>query len=154
MKASNKDVTERYFEERMQKMTQDFMELSRQYVLDSEVVSWYKGVWIVLDSVAVEFEMGKVRLNRIFERMRKNLPGFYEDKEADVLEEMLIRDLENVGLNIRETCHEYFETKERLKKYEKFIEVEKCKSEARAKEKELLKNINTNLFKKGVGKYV
>ena len=154
MKASNMSMEERMALEQKQKMCEDFKGISQQYVKDLETMAWYRGVWMVLVAVSAEFRFAKTRLGRILLRIGKMLSGLIEDKQADVLDEMLIRDLEAVGMNIRKTCPDYFEAKERHKQYGKFVDMKKAKAEAEAKEKAFLKNINTNLFKKGFGKYV
>lgn len=154
MKASNMSMEERMILEQKQKMCEDFKDISQQYIKDLETMAWYRGVWVVLVAVSAEYGFAKTRLGKILLRVGKMIPGLYEDKQADVLDEILIRDLEIVGMNIRNTCTEYFEAKERHKKYGKFVDMKKAKAESEAKEKELLKKINVNLFKKGVGKYV
>lgn len=154
MKASNMSMEERMILEQKQKMCEDFKDISQQYIKDLETMSWYRGVWVVLVAVSAEYGFAKTRLGNILLRVGKMLPGLVEDKQADVLDETLIRDLEAVGMNIRKTCPDYFEAKERHKQYGKFVDMKKAKAEAEAKEKELLKKINVNLFKKGVGRYV
>ena len=66
------------------------------------------------------------------------LPSLIEDRNAEVMDEMLILDLERLGLDIRETHGEYFECADRLKEFGKYIDGEKDRKEAEAKEKELL----------------
>lgn len=154
VKAKNISIEEREALERKQKMCDDFKNISQQYVKDLETMAWYRGVWVVLVAVSAEYGYAKTRLGNILLRVGKMIPGLVGDKQADVLDESLIRDLEAVGMNIRKTCPDYFEAKERHKQYGKFVDMKKAKAEAEAKEKELLSKLNKNLFVKGVGRYV
>lgn len=149
MKAGNKSMEERMMLEQKQKWCEDFKNISQQYVKDIETMAWYRGVWVVLVAASAEYGFAKTRLGKILLRVGKIIPGLFEDKQADVLDETLIRDLEAVGMNIRNTCNEYFEAKERLNKYGKFIDMKKAKAESEAKEKELLKKLNININLKG-----
>jgi hypothetical protein len=154
VKASNMSMEERVILEQKQKMCEDFKNISEQYVKDHELMAWYRGVWVVLVAVSAEYGFAKTRLGNILLRVGKMIPGLVEYKQADVLDEILIRDLEAVGMNIRNTCPEYFEAKERLDKYGKYIDKQKALAEAKAKEREFLSKVNTNLFVKGIGRYV
>ena len=112
-----------------------------QILKDREMMAGCRAQWMLLVAIAVEFGFGKKRIERILDRIEKMLPGLVEDRNAEVMDEMLINDLERIGLNIKDTHSEYFECAERLKQFGKFIDGEKERKEAEAKEKELLDKI-------------
>ena len=151
MKASNRDMSERYFLEKKQEIYDSFKTEAEQVIKDREMMAGCRAQWMLLVAICVEFKFGKKRLSRILDRIEKMLPGLVEDREAEVMDEMLVNDLERVGLNIRDTHREYWEAQERLKNFGKFIDKKKAKAEAEAKERKLLASLNKHGFVFGKG---
>ena len=85
--------------------------------------------------------MVKKRLHKVLLEVEKMLPSLVEDRQAEVMDEMLITDLERIGFNIRDVHKEYFECANRLKAFGKRIDKEKERKEAERKEKELLEKL-------------
>lgn len=151
MKASNRDMSERYFLEKKQEIYDTFKAETEQVIKDREMMAGCRAQWMLMVAVAVEFGFGKKRMRRILNRMDKMLPGLVEDRSAEVMDEMLVNDLERIGLNIRETHREYWEAQERLKSFGKFIDKKKERAEAEARERKLLASINKHGFVFGKG---
>ena len=154
MKANSISIDERYAEELKQQMFDSFSADINQALKDRETMAGCRAQWMLLVGEHKAHGRGKKYLSDVILGMGEILPSLIEDREADVMDEMLINDLERIGLNIRDTHKEYFEARERLKNFGKYVDKEKRRAEGEAKEKELLAKLNTNLFKKGFGKYV
>ena len=107
---------------------------------DREMMAGCRAQWMLLVALCRK-GYGKKRLHDVLAEIEVILPSLIEDREAEVMDEMLIADLERVGLNIRETHKEYFEAAARIKSYEKFLTADKEKKEAEAKEKELFEKL-------------
>ena len=105
---------------------------------DREMQAGCRAQWMLLVALFRAFGFGKKRIHRLLLEVETMLPSLIEDREAEVMDEMLINDLERIGVNIRETHKEYFEASERIKSFGKFVDREKERKEAERKEKELL----------------
>lgn len=105
---------------------------------DREMMAGCRAQWILLIAEHRRHKRGKKYLSDTILEIETMLPSLIEDREAEVMDEMLINDLERIGFNVRETHKEYFEARERLKQFGKYIDGEKDRKEAEAKEKELL----------------
>jgi hypothetical protein len=78
--------------------------------------------------------------------MESMVPELYEDRQAEVMDEILINYLERVGLGIRETHGEYFECAERLRQFERFLEGDKIKKEDALRKKEEQERLERKLL--------
>ncbi len=105
---------------------------------DREMMAGCRAQWMLLVALYRVFGFGKKRIRRVMAEVGNMLPSLTLDRDAEVMDEMLILDLERLGLDIRETHGEYFECAERLKQFGKYIDGEKDRKDAEAKEKELL----------------
>lgn len=108
---------------------------------DRETQAGCRAQWMLLVALFRAFGFGKKRIHRLLLEVETMLPSLIEDREAEVMDEMLICDLERIGVNIRETHKEYFECSERIKAFGKFVDKEKERKEAERKEKELLEKL-------------
>lgn len=151
MKASNRDMSERYFLEKKQEIYDSFKVEAEQVIKDREMMAGCRAQWMLLVAEHRRHNRGKKYLSDILLEIEQILPSLIEDREAEVMDEMLINDLERIGLNIRETHKEYFEARERLKQFGKFIDKKKQRAEAEEKEKKLLAKLNKNGFVFGKG---
>lgn len=105
---------------------------------DREMMAGCRAQWMLLVALYRAFGFGKKRIRRVMAEVGNMLPSLIEDRNAEVMDEMLILDLERLGLDIKETHGEYFECAERLRQFGKYIDGEKDRKEAEKKEKELL----------------
>lgn len=112
-----------------------------QTLKDREMMAGCRAQWMLLIGEHRKHGRGKKYLSDMLLGVEEILPSLIEDREAEVMDEMLINDLERIGLNIRETHKEYFECAERVKAFGKQIDKEKERKEAEAKEKELLEKL-------------
>ena len=62
------------------------------------------------------FGFGKKRIDRVWKEMESMLAELSEYKNLDVMDEMLFRTLENIGINTKVIFKEYFEAEENRKK--------------------------------------
>lgn len=122
-----------------------------QVIKDREMMAGCRAQWMLLAAIAEEFGFGKKRLKRILKRLEVMVPGLYEDREAEVMDEILISYLERVGLDIRATHGEYFECAERLDEFGKFLEGEKAEALEKKKEKELNEKLQRKIMVLGKG---
>ena len=76
-----------------------------------------------------EFGFGKKRLYRVWRQMESMLEELSDYKNLDVMDEMLFRALENVGMDTKKIFKEYFEAEEnrkkRMKREKEFLEEHK-----------------------------
>lgn len=151
MKASNRDMSDRYFLEKKQEIYDTFKAETEQVIKDREMMAGCRAQWMLLVGEHKKHGRGKKYLSDMLLGVEEILPSLIEDREAEVMDEMLINDLERIGLNIRETHKEYFEAKERLKLFGKFIDKKKERAEAEAKEKRLLASLRKHGFVFGIG---
>ena len=107
-----------------------------QVIKDREMMAGCRAQWMLLAAITEEFGFAKKRLRRILTRMESMVPELYEDRQAEVMDEILINYLERVGLDIRATHEEYFECAERLRQFEKFIAADKKSQEEAEAERE------------------
>ena len=151
MKASNISIDERAYLETKQRIYDDFKRDVEQALRDRKTMAGCRAQWMLLVALYRRFGFSKKRLQAVMLEIETMLENLYADREAEVMDETLILDLERLGLNIRDTHGEYFECAERLNSFGKFIDKEKEAAEARRKEKELLSrlNINVNMNLKG-----
>ena len=108
-----------------------------QVIKDREMMAGCRAQWMLLAGLCEEFGFGKKRLRRLLLKLESMVPGLCEDREAEVMDEVLISYLERIGLDIRDTHGEYFDCAGRLKEFGKFLEGEKEEAKEKAKEKEL-----------------
>lgn len=145
MKANNISVDERVYLEIKQKIYDEFKRDVEQLLRDRETMAGCRAQWMLLVADYRRYGHGKKRLEGTIEEVGTMLENLIEDREAEVMDEMLILDLERIGLDVRKHYAEYFECAERLKNFGKFIDKEKEAAASRKKEKELLKKLNINL---------
>lgn len=108
---------------------------------DREMMAGCRAQWMLLVALYRAFGFGKKRIRRVMAEVGNMLPSLTLDRDAEVMDEVLILDLERLGLDIRETHGEYFECAERLKEFGKYIDGEQERKEAEHKEKELLEKL-------------
>ena len=123
------------FKRNLHKEIQDSMDT---VLKDREMMAGCRAQWMFMVALYRSFGFGKKRLRRVMAEIGNMLPGLIEDRSAEVMDEMLILDLERIGLDIKDTHGEYFECADRLKEFGKYIDGEQERKEAEAKEKELL----------------
>lgn len=145
MKASNVSVNERAYLEMKQRIYDDVKRDVEQVLRDREMMAGCRAQWMLLVALYRKFGFGQKRLKAVMLEIETMLENLYEDRQAEVMDETLILDLERLGLDIKATHGEYFECAERLKSFGRFIDKEKDKAKAEAKEKELLKKLNINI---------
>lgn len=109
-----------------------------QTLKDREMMAGCRAQWMLLVALYRAYGFGKKRLHKVLLEVEKMLPSLVEDRQAEVMDEMLITDLERIGFNIRDVHKEYFECADRLKQFGKRIDKEKERKEAEKKEKEFL----------------
>lgn len=84
---------------------------------------------MVLVALIRAFGFGKKRLYRVWHEMESMLEELSDYKDLDVMDEMLFRALENVGMDVKTVFKEYFEAEEhfklRKKREDKFLEKHK-----------------------------
>lgn len=145
MKANRQSIDERAYLEIKQRIYDDVKRDCEQVLKDREMMAGCRAQWMLLVALYRKFGFGQKRLKAVMLELETMLENLYADRQAEVMDETLILDLERLGLNIKETHGEYFECAERLKNFGKFIDKEKEKAKAEAKEKELLKKLNINI---------
>lgn len=149
MKAGSVSVDERKYLEIKQKIYDEFKRDVEQVLKDREMMAGCRAQWMLLVADYRRYGHGKKRLEGTIEEVGTMLESLYADREAEVMDETLILDLERIGFDVRKNFAEYFECAERLKNFGKFIDKEKEAAIARKKEKELLKKLNININLKG-----
>ena len=145
MKAGSLSIDERKYLEIKQKIYDEFKRDVDQVLKDREMMAGCRAQWMLLVALYRKFGFGQKRLKAVMLEIESMLENLYEDRQAEVMDETLILDLERLGLDIKETHGEYFECAERLKNFGKFFDKEKEAAASRKKEKELLKKLNINL---------
>jgi hypothetical protein len=149
VKAGSVSVEERKYLEIKQKIYDEFKRDVEQLLRDRETMAGCRAQWMLLVADYRRYGHGKKRLEGTIEEVGTMLESLYADREAEVMDETLILDLERIGFDVRKNFVEYFECAERLKNFGKFIDKEKEAAIARKKEKELLKKLNININLKG-----
>ncbi len=134
----NKRVEETLNEGYKRDLYNEVNTLMSTVIEDREIISWCKAQWVLLVATYRAHGHAKKRLSKTLREVQNILPSLLEDNSAGVLEDMLINDLERIGLNIRETHKEYFEAAERQRQFEKYISKEIAREEAERKEREFL----------------
>ena len=145
MKVKHIDIDERYYLRKKQEIYDSFKVEAEQVIKDREMMAGCRAQWMLLVAL-VRKGYGKKRLRAVLDEIQTFLESLIEDREAEVMDEMLIMDLERIGLNIRDTHREYWEAKARLENFGKYIDKKKERAEAEAKEKELLRKLNINIM--------
>lgn len=151
MKASNRDMSDRYFLEKKQEIYDNLKAETEQVIKDREMMAGCRAQWMLLVAEHRKHGRGKKYLSDMLLEINEMLPSLIEDREAEVMDEMLINDLERIGLNIRDTHKEYFEARERLKLFGKFIDKKKERAEAEEKERKILSSLKKHGFVFGIG---
>ena len=141
MKARIPAMSKRQKLEFKQELYGELQESMDTVLKDREVMAGCRAQWMLLVALCRRYGFGKKRLQALLLEVESMLPSLIEDREAECMDEMLIRDLERAGLDIRGPHKEYFEAQERLKQFGKFIDREKEQKEAERKEKELLEKL-------------
>ena len=106
-----------------------------QVIKDREMMAGCRAQWMLLVADYRRYGHGKKRLEGTIEEVGTMLESLYADREAEVMDETLILDLERIGFDVRKNFAEYFECAERLKNFGKFIDKEKEAAIARKKRK-------------------
>jgi len=82
---------------------------------DREYQAGTRAECMVMVALIQEFGFGKKRLDRLWKAVNDMLEDLQDYKNIGVMDEMLMRILGNVGMDVHTLFPEYFEAKERLK---------------------------------------
>lgn len=141
MKVSTTRMRGRELLEFKQNLYQEIQKDTNQVLKDREMQAGCRAQWMLLVALSRRFGFGKKRIAQLLDEVNKMLPDLIEDREAEVMDDMLLRYLKSLGCNVDDFFKEYFEADERIKQFGKFIDREKEKKEAEKKEKELLEKL-------------
>lgn len=82
---------------------------------DREYQAGTRAECMLMVALINEFGFGKKRLDRLWSAVNKMLMDLQDYKDIGVMDEMLMRTLGNVGMDVHALFPEYFEAEERLK---------------------------------------
>lgn len=104
-----------------EELHEDFKARCKGYIRDMEQQAGCRAQWMLMMSLIRRKGYGKKRLYDLWREIEVMLEELSEYADLGVMDDMLIRGLEQTGFDVRTCYAEYFEISDRLKRSESNI---------------------------------